>query len=81
MRNYQLPEGTVLTLRGDTVQINRGSRDGVTVGQEFVILRGRQRVGRVRVTRISGGDAFAAVTDRGRGIRPEDRARAIFSFR
>lgn len=80
MNNYQLPEATVLNARPGEVLLNRGGRDGVTVGQEFVILRGRERIGRARVISVQSTDATATVTDRGRGIRPEDRARAIFAL-
>jgi hypothetical protein len=49
-------------------------------GQEFVIFRGPQRVGRVRLTDVTTHYANAVITDPGKGIRPEDRARAVFSL-
>lgn len=79
--NYDLPEATVLITRGNTeVTLNRGGRGGITVGQEFVILRGDQRVGRVRVISVGSQDALAVITDTGKGIRPSDRARAVFEL-
>ena len=80
INRYQLPQATVLAIRDDTVRLNQGSRGGVRVGQEFVIFRGGQRVGHVRVTEVSASDSSARVTDLGRGIRPEDRARAVFTL-
>jgi hypothetical protein len=80
INNYTLPEATVLNTRGTTqVLINRGSRDGITPGLEFVVVRGNQRVGRIRVSRVGSTDSTADITDTGIGIRPEDRARAILA--
>jgi hypothetical protein len=79
LNNYRLPEATVLMTADNTeVRLNRGSRDGIQSGQEFVIFRQGERVGRIRVTRVSGTESYAAITDTGRGIRPEDKARAVF---
>ena len=80
MNRYELPRATVLAVRNGTVRLNRGSRDGIRPGQEMVVLRGNQRVGRVRVTDVGSFDSYAVVTDLGRGIRPEDRARAVFAL-
>ena len=81
INNYTLPAATVLISRGqDEVTLNQGSRGGLRPGQEMVIFRGRERVGRVRVTSVESDSAQAIVTDPGKGIRPEDRARVIFSF-
>ena len=79
--NYQLPEATVLITRdGSEVRLNVGSRGGISPGQEMVIYRGGEWVGRVRVTGVTAHESVAVVTDSGRGIRPEDRARAVFSL-
>jgi hypothetical protein len=81
LNGYTLPEATVLNSAGpDYVLINGGARSGIRAGQEFLILRGGQQVGRVRITSVSATSAVATVTDPGRGIRPEDKARAVFSF-
>lgn len=81
MNNYTLPQATVLITRdGESVRLNRGGRDGVEVGQEFVVFRGNERVGRIRVTSVGSQDSVAAVTDPGKGIGPEDQARAIFTL-
>jgi hypothetical protein len=76
-----LPEGIVLnTVGSDTVQvlINRGSRDGVTEGMNFLVLRDHQRVGKIRTTRVFPTDSEAAIVDNYQGIRPTDTVRAVF---
>jgi hypothetical protein len=79
LNNYRLPEATVLiTSENREVRLNRGSRDGIQAGQEFVVFRQGERIGRIRVTRVYGTESYAAITDIGRGIRPEDKARAVF---
>ncbi|MBI3720942.1 MAG: hypothetical protein HY248_00185, partial [Fimbriimonas ginsengisoli] len=54
INRYQLPEGTVLNTVGTPpdlqVLVNRGSRDGVQIGQDLIVLRSGVRVGRIRVT-------------------------------
>ena len=81
IQNYTLPEATVLISRGTSeVTLNRGGRDGIQPGQEMTIIRGRDRIGRVRVTTVNPTDSIATVIDYGKGIRPEDRARAIFKL-
>jgi hypothetical protein len=79
LNNYRLPEAAVLMTSDNTeVRLNRGSRDGIQPGQEFLVFRQGERVGRIRVTRVYGTESYAAITDIGRGIRPEDKARAVF---
>ena len=81
VNNYTLPEATILQTRDTSeVRLNRGGRDGIVNGQEMIVIRGRDRIGRVRVTSVSSSDSLAAVIDYGKGIRPEDRARAIFQL-
>ena len=79
INNYTLPEATILQTRDTTsVILNRGARDGIVSGQQMIIVRGRDRIGKVQVTSVSSTDSIAEVLDYGKGIRPEDRARAIF---
>ena len=81
INNYTLPEATVLQTRDTSeVRLNRGGRDGIVPGQEMIVIRGRDRIGRIRVTTVAASDSLAAVTDYGKGIRPEDKARAIFNL-
>lgn len=77
LNEFQLPLATVLYAGGDHVLLNSGARGGLRAGQEFIITRGSQRVGKVRITTVGAGDANAAIIENSRGIRPEDKARAI----
>ena len=81
VNNYTLPEATVIGIRpGGEVLLNRGQRDGITSGLSMVVIRGTDRIGTVRIATVGSTDSTAAVTDPGKGIRPEDRARAIFEL-
>ena len=81
INNYTLPEATVLQTRDTSeVRLNRGGRDGLVPGQEMIVIRGRDLIGRIRVTSVAASDSLAAVTDYGKGIRPEDKARAVFQL-
>jgi hypothetical protein len=79
---FQLPEGTVLNTtvvgaRYDAL-LNIGARQGVKVGMWFVVLRGRDLVGRAQITSVDPDKSVAAVRDNFRGVKPEDRVRAIY---
>ena len=79
INNYTLPEATILQTRDtSSVILNRGARDGILNGQEMIVVRGKDQIGRIRVSTVSSNDSIATVLDYGKGIRPEDRARAIF---
>lgn len=79
--SYTIPEATVLNTVGtDEVLLNRGTRSGIQTGMEMIVLRGRDVVGRIRVTRPSTSDAIAKVISSTLGIQPEDRARAVFKL-
>jgi hypothetical protein len=76
----RIPDATVLIVRGrDAIQINRGAQDGIQQGMEMVILRGKDKVARVRVSSVQAGDSLATINDWGRGIKPEDKAVYVFS--
>ncbi len=78
---YTLPEATILNTRDQSeVLLNRGSRDGITPGLEMIVVRGNETVGRIRVNSVGSTDATASVILNTKGIRPEDRARAVFSL-
>ncbi|MGQ9542208.1 MAG: hypothetical protein ACUVTY_14110 [Armatimonadota bacterium] len=77
--SYTIPEATVLnTLGTDEVLLNRGTRNGLQPGMEMIVLRGKEVVGRIRVTRPSASEATAKIITSTLGIQPEDRARAVF---
>lgn len=80
MSERRIPEATVLIVRGtDQIRINRGVQDGIQTGMEMVVLRGRDKVGRVRINSVQAGDATATITDWGKGIKPEDKTRYVFN--
>ena len=78
-----LPEGTVIQstggdVTGSVVIINKGERDGLAEGQQMIVLRGRQRVGRIQLTRVFQTNSEANVLENTLGISPEDKVRANF---
>jgi hypothetical protein len=81
MNNYKPAEATVLLVRSGTeISLNQGGRDGIRKDQEMVVTRRNRFVGRVRISAVGDTDSRAIVLDGGNGIRPEDRARAIFTM-
>jgi hypothetical protein len=81
----QLPHGTVLTSQAtanNSVEalLNIGAAAGVKVGMEFIVLRGADRVGRVRVNHVEADQATADVVESTRGVMPEDKVQALFSL-
>jgi len=78
----QVPEATVLATRvaggnAGFVEIDRGFRDGIRVGMEMGVYRGRQRVGKIKIVRVQPTSAEGAILESAFGIRPEDKARVI----
>lgn len=80
-----LPEGTIISSVGAgrigtdlNILVNKGSRDGVGEGMQMLVLRDRQRVGKIAVTAVYATDSEAKVLENTLGIRPEDKVRAIF---
>jgi TolB-like protein len=81
INQYNLPQATVLQTRDNTaVVLNAGGRDGMQEGMEMNIFRGRDYIGKVKVRRVNSTDAYADVVEFGKGIRPQDRARAVFKL-
>ncbi|HEY3269055.1 MAG TPA: hypothetical protein VGM37_19255 [Armatimonadota bacterium] len=82
MNERILPEGTVFatsTRAGQTeALLNIGTNSGVRTGMEFIVLRNREQVGRLKITGTSPTDATAAVIATTRGVQPEDKVRAVF---
>ncbi len=80
MAQYNLPNAYVLNTIGvDEVLINQGARGGMSVGMELLVQSHGQNIGRLRVSRVSDTDAIAKILSSSRGIKPEDKVRAIFS--
>lgn len=88
MAQQLLPRGTVLTVQviGEPgegtreVLLNVGAADGVTEGMEFIVLRGGDRVARIRAVRVESDQTTARVVEETRGVRPEDKVVAVFSL-
>ncbi len=86
MVQYILPEATVLSSMGTTeVLLNKGSQEGIEVGMEMIVLRrgegGQDEVvGRIKVSKVTDTDSVATVIRAPKGVKPEDRVRAIFEM-
>ena len=79
MMDYIIPEVTVLNAVGDDrVLLNKGAQDGISTGMEMIVSRRGEVIGKIRVVEVSNNDAMAQVVSANRGVKPEDRARAVF---
>lgn len=82
MNDRILPEGTVFATssRGGQIEalLNIGTNSGVKPGMEFIVLRNREQVARLRATGVSATDTTATVVSSTRGVQPEDKVRAVF---
>ncbi|MEI6915438.1 MAG: hypothetical protein WCL39_09925, partial [Armatimonadota bacterium] len=80
MLNYIIPEATVLNaVDDDKVVLNRGAQDGLRRGMEMLVSRNTEVIGKIKIVNVSNNDAVASVLPGStRGVKPEDRARAIF---
>ena len=78
---FNLPVATVLIGRDtNSVTLNKGTRDGLYNGLDMLVTRNGVVTGRIRVSDASNNDANATITDQGSGIRPEDRATALYTL-
>ena len=76
---FNLPVATVLIGRDtSSVTLNKGTRDGLYNGLDMLVTRNGVVTGTVKITEATDNDANAVVTDQGIGIKPEDRATAIY---
>ncbi len=75
-----VPEFTILTTMGDEVLLNAGSRQGIKVGMEMVVLRRGEKVGRIRVKEVTLTDATATIVEAPRGIQGGDKARIVYEL-
>ncbi len=74
-----LPNATVLNTLERTALINQGTRSGFTVGQEVVVLRGREQVAQALVSDVEPDSAYVRVTRQTKGIQPGDKVRVVFT--
>jgi len=76
---FNLPVATVLIGRDtQSVTLNKGTRDGLYNGLDMIVTRNGVVTGRIRIAAASNNDAEGIITDLGQGIRPEDRATALY---
>ncbi len=81
MVDYIIPEATVMINMGESqVMLNKGARDGLKPGMRMIVLRQREIIGYLQVRTVDPRDSIAKVTKSMRGIRPEDKARAILEM-
>jgi hypothetical protein len=81
MIKFSLPVATVLTNdTKDTVLLNKGTSDGMYDGMKLFVVRNGSQIGRLKVINARSTDSDAAITDGGAGIRPQDRAIAIYEL-
>lgn len=86
MTQYIIPEATIVgTVGTSEVLLNRGSQDGMEIGMEMIVLRRGdggldEVVGRVRITKTTDTDSRATVVQGIRGVKPEDRVRAVYDL-
>jgi len=78
IQGRQLPTGTVLNTGTTSALINKGTRSGFNVGQQVVVLRGREQVATARVSDVEPDSATVRIERSTKGIQPGDRVRAIF---
>lgn len=79
MEAYQPITGTIMNSVGNgPIILNRGVSHGVKAKQEFVVLRGGKRVGRVQARKPSSSYTELNVLDNSGGIQPQDRVVSLF---
>ncbi|HMS54788.1 MAG TPA: hypothetical protein PKA27_05265 [Fimbriimonadaceae bacterium] len=72
-----LPTATVLNTRPDGALINQGSRTGFKIGQEVVVVRGREQVSTAKVIDVEEDSSIVRVTRQIKGIQPGDKVRVV----
>lgn len=81
MVDYIIPEATVQnTVRTNEVLLNKGARDGLRSGMRMIVTRNREVIGELNVGEVDPLNSVAAIVKQTRGIRPEDKARAVFDM-
>lgn len=81
MTEYVIPEATVLaTVRTNELLLNRGARDGIKSGMKMIVTRLGEIIGEIKITAVEPDQSTAYITKALRGIRPEDKCRAVFDM-
>ncbi|MEP0767132.1 MAG: hypothetical protein HRF45_11395 [Fimbriimonadia bacterium] len=76
--SLKIPDATILFANPQKVLMNKGAREGIRPGMEMLVLRYGDYVATIKVIEVSADDAEAAVIESTKGVRPGDKARAIF---
>lgn len=81
MTDYVIPEATIhMSVGSKGVILNKGIRDNIKPGMRMIVSRQKEIVGYILVTGASPIDADAEITKQLRGIRPEDKVKAIYEL-
>ncbi len=81
MISYVIPEaGVTINIGADRVMLNKGLRDGLRPGMRMIVLRRGEIIGYVDVQTVDPMDSIAKVVKSARGIKPEDKVRAIYEL-
>lgn len=89
MKQTNLPEGSVLNTTKEDVELSIGTRNGVSPGQRYTILRDvfnrarqiteRVKIGELRIARVESDQSVGVLSAGGAaGVRTGDRIRQIF---
>ena len=74
----QVVPAYVLGTPGKFIKINKGARDGLKVGMELVVTRGREEVGIIRISSLDPDTGEAGVIRSNKGVAPGDKCRVIY---
>lgn len=91
LRQTSLPAGNVLNTTRDEQELSIGTRNGVSVGQRYSVLRDvfnqarlvteRVKIGEVTIKRVEANQSTATLSAGGaEGVRTGDRVRQIFTL-
>jgi hypothetical protein len=80
LMTQQVDIATVLTTPTTrTVTLNKGAREGLKIGMQMVVTRGKEEVARIRINDLSPDVSTATVISQSKGVAPGDKARAIYN--
>jgi len=79
IQTRNLPTATVLNTLTNSALLNKGTRSGFTVGQEVIVLRGREQVATGRISDVEPDNSTLHIEKSSKGIQPGDKVRAIWS--
>lgn len=86
MVKYIIPEATIIgTFSPTEVLLNKGAQEGIKSGMEMIALRRSETgedevVGRIKITKLGDKDSHGTVVSTTRGLKPEDRVRAVYEL-